>query len=377
MYDKPKKKDGEGGGFSNLLKTFVPQKGDVPFELARKSVFCGSLLICLVALIAIIIAAAASGNKEEEIITVSAWSGFIDGSVSIAPLPELPVQQILERVRLDDPDMAAAYEINNDVVGWIHIPGTVLDNPVLQYPHLRYEEFGVEKFGNEYYLHRDINHNWFYDGVIFADVNAPVLGERRPGNIILYGHNLLNRTMFRQAALYWPYFGGRSNIDFYRENPVVHFDTLYERGVYKVFAVGLFHTEDPDNIRRGIAHDVYNYHRIRNFPDRDAFYDFIVNILDRSGFYNPDVDLMYGDEIITLSTCYYPLGEHIDTRIAVFARRVRDGESPVVDIDAAWLNPNPHYFDHYYNVRGGSWGGRNWDTSKVAGLDEWLTARGE
>ena len=45
----------------------------------------------------------------------------------------------------------------------------------------------------------------------------------------------------------------------------------------------------------------------------------------------------------------------------MFARRVRDGESPEVDTSKAVINPDPLYFKYYYQVNGGEWKGRNWD----------------
>jgi sortase B len=76
--------------------------------------------------------------------------------------------------------------------------------------------------------------------------------------------------------------------------------------------------------------------------------------MDRSLFFT-DVDLEYGDELLTLSTCYYPLTKDAaDTRFVVFARRLREGESAEVDTSKAVENSNPLYFDTYYKMNGGS-----------------------
>ena len=86
--------------------------------------------------------------------------------------------------------------------------------------------------------------------------------------------------------------------------------------------------------------------------------------MDRSVLWT-DVDLTYGDEILTLSTCYYPFGKKVDTRCAVFARKVRDGESAEVDVSKAQINKNSLKFTYQANVEGGEWKGRTWDTSKL------------
>ena len=54
--------------------------------------------------------------------------------------------------------------------------------------------------------------------------------------------------------------------------------------------------------------------------------------------YDIPVDVEVGDNLLTLSTCYY---EKDDQRLVVVARRVRDGESSEVDVNAATKNPDP------------------------------------
>ena len=49
------------------------------------------------------------------------------------------------------------------------------------------------------------------------------------------------------------------------------------------------------------------------------------------------MDVEYGDEFLTLSTCS---NEFSNSRFAVFARKVRDGEDETVDVSQAYLNPN-------------------------------------
>ena len=50
-----------------------------------------------------------------------------------------------------------------------------------------------------------------------------------------------------------------------------------------------------------------------------------------------DVDIKYGDEFITLSTCS---NEFEPSRFVIMARKVREGEDPSVDVSKAYLNPN-------------------------------------
>jgi sortase B len=255
------------------------------------------------------------------------------------------------------PQFITTYDRNSDLIGWLKIPDTKLDYPVLQ-----------NVSDNHYYLKYSIDHVRTAHGSVYADWRNVFTPESRPDSTILYGHNMRDGTIFHPVVRYHSYYYDLSvgNVNYYSSHPIIEFSTLYEHNYYKVFAAIFVHTEEDK------FDDVYDYFRKRSFPDRASFYDFMQNIMDRSTFFT-DVDIRYGDEILTLSTCHYPLGEHIDARVAVFARRLREDETPEsFNLDAAWVNPSPLYFSLFYRTRGGSWAGRNWDTSKIIGLDEFL-----
>ena len=245
------------------------------------------------------------------------------------------------------------YEQNNDLIGWITIDGTPIDYPV------------VQAEDNFYYLDKDINHEYTKNGSIFADYQCEFTSRTRPANIILYGHNMRTGPSFAKLTTYYPWYTGTASLQQYLTSPIVKFDTIWEEGTYKIFGAMFVNTKEEHG-------EVFKYYKQRKITSEEEFYTYIAKIMDRSVFYT-DVDLEYGDEILTLSTCYYPVGQ-IDTRFVVFARRVRDGESEEVDTSKATINYDPLYFDYYYQVMGGKWGGRKWDTTKVKGFDEYLAS---
>jgi sortase B len=366
---KAKSKEAKQNIFVSAGRAVVPLKGDKPLEIVRKCVFIVSFAVaitCLVWILQDMNASRANENLNSGILEMVEQSR-LTGRPSIPPEE---ARQIEEAVPGIMPEYIDIYSQNNDVIGWVNVPGTKINYPVLQRRWTN--EDGSIGGSNQYYLDHDFNNRPSKHGTIFAEWRFPFTPTSRPDNSVLYGHNIHDGSMFANAARYYPYYNmsrAYANANFYKTNPLIYFDTLYETGVYKVFAAMYVHTEEDK------YDDVFDYFRWREFPDRDTFYAFIVNVLDRSGIYT-DVDIEYGDEILTLSTCYYPLGEHIDSRVAVFARRVRPGESLDVNTDAAYHNTSPLYFDLYYRSMGGSWDGRTWDTSKVKGLDEWLAERG-
>ncbi|MCL2018131.1 MAG: class B sortase [Oscillospiraceae bacterium] len=399
----------QSGRFGKFIRAVVPLKSDKPLEIVRKIVFITSLTIAVVCLV-IILTDIREGKKHDATYdgirdsmehirlsgTVSYTSDKVEEMLSDDPealwqyahelyaeileanpsttlTPERIFEILTEKPGIL-PQYIETYDRNNQLIGHLIMPDTPknkLDYPVFQ--HREYDEDGNVTGSNSYYLEYDIDLRPSKLGTVFAEWRFPFTPTSRPDNTVLYGHNIADGRMFNSVVRYYPYYNAYArsgNIEYYRQYPVIQFDTIYEEGFYKVFAVIYVHTEEDR------YDDVFDYFRWREIPDRETFFTFIVNIMDRSAFYT-DVDLRYGDELLTLSTCYYPLGEQLDSRVVVFARRVRPGESTDVDLDASYVNPSPHYFDYYYRARGGSWAGREWDTSKVEGLDEWLNKRGD
>lgn len=253
----------------------------------------------------------------------------------------------------------AKFAENEDIIGWIKLEDAKINDPV------------VQADDNKYYLTRDFNGNDYQNGSFFVDYKCQFTTRTRPANTIIYGHNMLTGPSFAKITRY---YDARLNgdypnrLDFYMNNPTIEFNTIWEteRSTYKVFACMYVNTMEEHG-------EVFKYYKQRDIKNEGQFYEYVSQILDRSAFYT-DVDLEYGDEILTLSTCYYPLGKAIDSRCVVFARRVREGEDPTVDTSKAYINDSPLYFDYYYQVNGGKWAGRKWDTSKVKGLDEYVAA---
>jgi sortase B len=178
-------------------------------------------------------------------------------------------------------------------------------------------------------------------------------GEFPPATI-LYGHALYAGGYFSTLKNY--YFD--NDLSTYSKYPVIQFDSLYQRSDWKIFAACYLNTTTSYG-------DVFPYVNTLSFNNKDVFNEYILGIMDRSVLFT-DVDLEYGDELLALSTCYTffgEAGENIKTRIVVFARRVRDGESSYVDVSKAKHNYNELRFEKHANTKGTLWKGRIWDTT--------------
>lgn len=200
-------------------------------------------------------------------------------------------------------------ELNNDVVGWITVPNTPIDYPVTQ------------TTDNSYYLTHNINKETNSSGCPFVDYRNIIEMDNLSRCTIIYAHHRRNGTMFAKLTNY-------NDIDFYKENPVIRFDTIYNRNEWVIFA----------NFRTTVSTATgtpFEYLRT-DFEDDDDFTDFISEIRKRSLIDTP-VDVTADDEILLLSTCSY---EKANWRMVIAARKVRDDET-TIDVSSAAMASNP------------------------------------
>ena len=126
--------------------------------------------------------------------------------------------------------------------------------------------------------------------------------EQPTDNVVLYGHRMRDRSMFAQLDKY-------EKKSFYEENPYIYFDTLTELHTYQVMAVF---------VTSAVKDQGFPYHKFVTAVDEEAFNNFVDGCKGWS-LYDTGVDAVYGDKLITLSTCDYTIPEG---RLVVVAKRV-------------------------------------------------------
>ena len=208
-------------------------------------------------------------------------------TISQAVEPASPV----ERVML--PSMAGLYEQNNDLAGWVKIEGTPVDYPVMYTPE-----------DGQYYLYRTFEkeNDPTQQGSIFIDQNCTL--DPRSTNLLLHGHNMRNGTMFHTLIDY-------KDETFFEEHPTVQYNTLYEEQEYEIFAVFL------SKVYKKSETDVFKFYQFYNADNEEEFNEFVQNCKELS-LYETGITPVYGDELLTLSTCEY---SQKNGRIVVVARR--------------------------------------------------------
>lgn len=218
-----------------------------------------------------------------------------------------------------------AYSVNSDLVGWIKVPNTAVNHPV------------VKSDDNKYYLRHNFYKGYERRGTAFADYRNNITNGGLDANTIIYGHNYLDSTMFSDLEKY-------KDIEFYKANPVIEFNTIYNDYKWKVIAVFLTNADEKDD--NGY---VFNY--IYPFMHGENYSEYFNEIAMRS-LYTTGVDVNTDDKILSLSTCTRDMdikgnGE-TNARCVVVARMVRSGESEEVDTSLAVKNNNPRYPQIWY-----------------------------
>lgn len=305
-----------------MLKAVFPVKGDSAGEVIRKIIFIIAVAVFVGAGIMLVSTLIQSrqaidiqeSNKSVIVTTVATYTDTDGNTYTVKPTPDQNIQHNF--------DVAEYYRsINEDYVGYLEVEGCDIYEPV------------VQAEDNEKYLHTTLYGGTNKAGTVFADYRCTISEDYMSPNIVLYGHNQEDLTMFGSLKDY------KQNIEFYRENPTVKFNPAFESGEYLIYGYFVTHVyENQDS--NGVVFHYQDY--IETLNDERTFEWYINEVQKRNQIVTP-VDVKFGDKLLCLSTCS---NEFSNSRFVVFARKLRDGESVSdYDFDRAYLNPNAQGVD--------------------------------
>lgn len=166
-------------------------------------------------------------------------------------------------------NLAPLFAQNGECIGWLSIPGTRVDYPVMHTP-------GVP----QKYLRKDFYGEYSYSGVPFLDSRCSL----KSGNLIIYGHNMKNGTMFGSLRNY-------TDEEYLKGHPVIEFETQSGCVEYAIFAVVPVNKQDE-------------WYRFIDAADEAGYEKQIQQIRGRS-LHDTDILPEYGQQLLTLSTCYH------------------------------------------------------------------------
>ncbi len=295
----------------------IPCKGDKVSEIIRKIVFIAAVAVFIGAGVMLATTLRDSSQALEDaeeiksiVTTTVATTVDSDGSViTIAPTEE-------EKIEHNVNVMEYYKAISENVIGFIELEGCGIYYPVVQ---------GED---NDYYLTRTYYDETNKGGAIYADHRCVFREDYTSPNVVIYGHNQEDGTMFGNLKSY------KQNLEFYAANPTVTFNTEYGVGTYLIY--GFFVTNALE--KQDSNGEVFHYHDyIETMNDEATFNWYLDEVQERNQIISP-VEVKFGDSLLCLSTCS---NEFSDSRFVVFARKLREGES-VSDYDFSETRFNPY-----------------------------------
>ena len=178
--------------------------------------------------------------------------------------------------------VADLMSMNSDCFGWISIAGTNINYPVMHTPD-----------NPQKYLNRKFYGEYSFSGTPFLDARC----SSDSTNLIVYGHHMNNGTMFADLCNYTDY-------SYFADHPTVLLETQKGALSYTVFAVMKVKSDD----------DWYKFTTALT----ENRYNSMSEYAKEKSIYNTGITPKYGQQILTLSTCY---GYNQDDRILVLAVR--------------------------------------------------------
>ena len=180
---------------------------------------------------------------------------------------------------------------NEDVKAWIKIYDTNINYPV------------VQATDNDYYLYRNYKKEKSNYGSIFIDKSSNI--EDVNSNIIMYGHNMKDGSMFKDLLKY-------ENEEYYNQHKYIEFVTDKNTSKYEIivaFKSRIFYKKEEN---------VFRYYTCTDLSNEEDYNDYISNC-KKIALYDTGVSANYGEQIITLITCDYSTE---NGRMVVVAKKI-------------------------------------------------------
>lgn len=219
------------------------------------------------------------------------------GSDALAeqPQPQNPFYTVIQEEGTETPDVLdkyiTLYNSNKNLIGWIKIDDTIIDYPVMQCDD------------NTYYLEHNFDQEEDRAGALFLDCNCDVV--KGNDNYIIYGHHMTSGKMFASLPKY-------EDESYYEEHPYIIFDTIYEEAVYQVMYAFRSKVYNEDQV-------VFKYYQFIDAYSEEEFNSYMQEMAELA-YYDTGVTAVYGDSLLTLSTCDY---QETNGRFVVVAKRIQ------------------------------------------------------
>lgn len=167
-----------------------------------------------------------SRQKEKE--DFDALAELVEIPVTNPPItsepPPAETAEPSEATEAEEPlrDLSPLFEQNSECIGWLCIPDTAVNYPVMHTPR-----------NPQKYLRMNFYGEYSQSGVPFLDYRC----SPDSGNLLIYGHNMKNGTMFGEMKSY-------TDPAFCADHPIIEFQTTNGLFCYTVSEVKITDTAD-------------------------------------------------------------------------------------------------------------------------------------
>ena len=215
----------------------------------------------------------------------------LEKTVALPEPPKPPEEETAEEPQESQPPVSHDCDTlatnNVDCIGWLSIPDTVVSYPVMYSPS-----------EPERYLHLDFYGRYSYSGTPFLDARC----DPYNGNLIIYGHNMINGTMFGSLKRY-------RNADYLNSHKIVYLEQPDGVHMFEVFSVVTLEKDDA-------------WYSFLHAADADEEAAWISDLERNSGVHTYSTPA--GTErLLTLSTC---TGNRKSERMIVVAKEVKSAD---------------------------------------------------
>ena len=187
-------------------------------------------------------------------------------------------------------DFSNLLEANNDTVGFIKVPNTIINYPI------------VQTNNNEYYLTHSFDKKKNKAGWLFMDYRSSIdpLGD----NTIIYGHRRIDGTLF----------GSLRNVltstwQNNKDNYIIYFSTLKENMLFQIFSI---YTIKKENY--------YITTYFRKSLEKQTWLDTI----QKRNISKIATEVDINDKILTLSTCFGDSSERLVVHAKLIKKQINE-----------------------------------------------------
>ena len=207
-----------------------------------------------------------------------------------------------------------AQELNSDVKGWLEVPNTNINHPIMQTDD------------NSFYLNHDENKEYSVWGSYFADYYSTIDSVKNlTQNTVIYGHTGSENPDGEKFSELFAYL----DMEHLKENPYIYLTIDEKQLPFEIFAV--FYSD-------------IDFYYINPTPSDMPFDYFLEEVNKRNEFVFTDTEVLETDKLLTLSGCSYKYdtndtGNH---RFVIMAKLVEEERENIeIEVNDSPLKPEP------------------------------------